>query len=60
MAALWVQALPPELKNTSIGQIGLWQLKVTSIGQIGPLASIKVNPFSAPVNYDVIFHDDVI
>jgi hypothetical protein len=62
MAALWVQALPPEpdqnkrfrgnpgrgnksaqsarwqLKNTSIGQIGLWQLKVTSIGQIGPLA----------------------
>jgi hypothetical protein len=45
MAALWVQALSPEpdqskrqLKNTSIGQIGLWQLKVTSIGQIGPLA----------------------
>jgi|JYMV01.1.fsa_nt_gi hypothetical protein len=27
-----------QLKNTSIGQIGLWQLKVTSIGQIGPLA----------------------
>jgi hypothetical protein len=27
-----------QLKNTSIGQIGLWQLKLTSIGQTGPLA----------------------
>ena len=40
-----------QLKNTSIGQIGLWQLKVTSIGQIGPLASIKVNPFSAKATF---------